>query len=139
MLQPHPSDQDLVAVATADLEAIRAPAAVLVATFNPSAWRSSSRPYETPLVIGQCRFVRQGLALKDGVHPPSHRLKQLDNELLALGEETMLIEELDGFVAGLVVCPDLIKPSEWLPIVWGQDSDDCMAAPAGQQRLTRPC
>jgi uncharacterized protein len=54
----------------------------------------------------------------------SRRLKQLDNELLALGEETMLIEELDGFIAGLLVCPDLIKPSEWLPIVFGQDGDD---------------
>lgn len=54
----------------------------------------------------------------------SRHLKQLDNELLALGEETMLIEELDGFIAGLLVCPDLIKPSEWLPIIWGQDSDD---------------
>jgi hypothetical protein len=27
-------------------------------------------------------------------------LKQLDKELLASGEETMLIEELDGFIAG---------------------------------------
>src|SRR3989304_5318675 len=54
----------------------------------------------------------------------SRRLKQLENELLALGEETMLIEELDGFLARLLVCPDQIKPGEWLPIVWGQDSDD---------------
>ena len=54
----------------------------------------------------------------------SRRLKQLENELLALGEETMLIEELDGFIAGLLVCPDLIKPSEWLPIVWNRDSGD---------------
>jgi len=51
----------------------------------------------------------------------SRSLKQLERELLALGEETMLIEELDGFIAGLLVCPDLIKPSEWLPIVWGGD------------------
>jgi uncharacterized protein len=43
----------------------------------------------------------------------SRRLKQLDEELLALGEETMLLEELDGFIAGLLVCPDLIKPGEW--------------------------
>jgi uncharacterized protein len=35
----------------------------------------------------------------------SRRLKQLDEELLALGEETMLLEELDGFIAGLLVCP----------------------------------
>src|ERR1700686_938715 len=54
---------------------------------------------------------------------PRH-LKQLDKELLALGEETMLIEELDGFIAGLLVCPELIKPGEWLPIVWGRDGDD---------------
>jgi uncharacterized protein len=26
----------------------------------------------------------------------------------------MLLEELDGFVAGLLVCPDLILPSEWM-------------------------
>ena len=54
----------------------------------------------------------------------SRRLKQLDEELLALGEETMLLEELDGFIAGLLVCPDLIKPGEWLPIVWNRDSAD---------------
>jgi len=49
---------------------------------------------------------------------PRH-LKQLEKELLALGEEAMLFEELDGFIAGLLVCPELIKPSEWLPVVWG--------------------
>src|SRR5665811_669469 len=54
----------------------------------------------------------------------SRRLKQLEEELLALGEQTMLLEELDGFIAGLLVCPDLIKPGEWLPIVWGRDSAD---------------
>jgi uncharacterized protein len=54
----------------------------------------------------------------------SRRLKQLEQELLALGEETMLIEELDGFIAGLLVCPDLIKPGEWLPIIWDRDGGD---------------
>jgi uncharacterized protein len=58
----------------------------------------------------------------------SHRLKQLDEELLALGEETMLLEELDGFIAGLLICPELIKPSEWLSIVWNRDSDDSQPA-----------
>lgn len=55
---------------------------------------------------------------------PSRRLKQLDEELLALGEEAMLLEELDGFIAGLLVCPDLIKPGEWLPIIWNWDGGD---------------
>jgi uncharacterized protein len=54
----------------------------------------------------------------------SRRLKQLEEELLALGEETMLLEELDGFIAGLLVCPDLIKPGEWLPIIWNRDGGD---------------
>ena len=54
----------------------------------------------------------------------SRRLKRLEKELVALDEETMPIEELDGFIAGLMVCPDLIKPGEWLPIVWGHDRAD---------------
>ncbi len=52
---------------------------------------------------------------------PPRRLKQLEKELLMLGEGTMLIEELDGFVAGVLVCPELIAPAEWLPAVWGGD------------------
>lgn len=54
----------------------------------------------------------------------SRRLKQLDEELLALGEDTMLLEEFDGFIAGLLACPELIMPSDWLPVVWHEDSTD---------------
>ena len=54
-------------------------------------------------------------------------LRQLENELLALGEEAMLLEELDGLVAGVLVCPEMIPPSEWLSVVWGQTADE--AAP----------
>ena len=32
--------------------------------------------------------------------------------------------DADGFVAGLLVCPELIKPSEWLPVVWGSEEGD---------------
>lgn len=48
-------------------------------------------------------------------------LRQLEDELLALDEDAMLLEQLDGYVAGLLVCPDLIKPGEWLPAVWGNE------------------
>jgi uncharacterized protein len=51
---------------------------------------------------------------------PRH-LKQLEQELLALGEEATLLEVLDGFIAGLLVCPELIPPSEWLRWVWDSE------------------
>lgn len=53
----------------------------------------------------------------------SRKLQQLDDVLLsdAVGDDAMLLSELDGFLAGLIVCPDLILPSEWLPVIWGGD------------------
>jgi uncharacterized protein len=51
-------------------------------------------------------------------------LKQLASELHALGEGAMLIEELDGFFTGLLVCRDLILPSEWMPMVISQIGTD---------------
>ena len=35
----------------------------------------------------------------------------------------MTIAELDGYVAALIVCPDMILPSEWLPGVWGGEHE----------------
>jgi uncharacterized protein len=55
---------------------------------------------------------------------PTRYLKQLEDELIALGDDAMLLEELDGFIAGLLICPELIKPSEWLPVVWGSEGED---------------
>jgi uncharacterized protein len=46
-------------------------------------------------------------------------LDRLEEFLCGLGEDSMLLSELDGFLAGVVVCPDLVAPSEWLPAVWG--------------------
>jgi uncharacterized protein len=58
---------------------------------------------------------------------PPRYLKQLEHELLAPGDDSMLLEELDGFIAGLLICPKLIKPSEWLPVVWGSEGEDELA------------
>ncbi|MGE5159706.1 MAG: UPF0149 family protein [Gemmatimonas sp.] len=60
--------------------------------------------------------------------PDLSRRGQLEDELLALGENVMLIEELDGLIAGLSVCPELIKPGEWLPVVWGLDKENGQSA-----------
>ena len=34
-------------------------------------------------------------------------------------EESMGLSDLDGFLTGIVVGPELVMPSEWLPVVWG--------------------
>ncbi len=34
-------------------------------------------------------------------------------------EGSMGLSDLDGFLAGIAVGPELVMPSEWLPVVWG--------------------
>lgn len=38
----------------------------------------------------------------------------------AVSEDAMLLGELDGFLAGIIICPELIRPGEWLPLIWGE-------------------
>jgi uncharacterized protein len=33
----------------------------------------------------------------------------------------MQISDLDGYLTAIVVGPELIMPSEWLPVIWGSD------------------
>jgi len=56
--------------------------------------------------------------------PP--RLRTLDRLLLDLPDDggPMLLSELDGYLAGLLVCPDLLMPGEWLPKVWSRYDDE---------------
>lgn len=35
----------------------------------------------------------------------------------------MLLTELDGFLTGLLVCPEAIPPTEWMTVVWGMEAD----------------
>ena len=34
-------------------------------------------------------------------------------------EHCMQLSDLDGFLAGIAIGPELIMPSEWLPVIWG--------------------
>ena len=65
----------------------------------------------------------------------SKKLQELDDFLLseAVGDDAMLLSELDGFLAGVIVCLDTIMPSEWMPVVWGDEGpvfDDVKQAQA---------
>lgn len=35
----------------------------------------------------------------------------------------MTLSEFDGYATGILACPELIPPSEWLPHVWGETGD----------------
>ena len=50
-------------------------------------------------------------------------LDRLQDVLATLPSEWkgMNVVELDGYVAALIVCPDTVPPSEWLPGVWGSN------------------
>ena len=66
----------------------------------------------------------------------SPRLRRLDDALVALpaDSDAMLLSELDGYLAGVIVCPELILPGEWLPRVWSSDAD---AAPFADELEAR--
>ncbi len=44
-------------------------------------------------------------------------------EDLARECDAMSVGEMDGFVTGLLVYPELVPPSEWLPQVWGPNTE----------------
>lgn len=50
-------------------------------------------------------------------------LDALDRQLLDQ-PEAMLISQLDGFLTGVVVSPDLITPGRWVPLIWAGDEGD---------------
>lgn len=61
--------------------------------------------------------------------PLSHtELDELDNFLLsdAVPEESMGVVELDGFLTAIVIGPQVVPPSEWLPQVWAETDDEEM-------------
>ena len=48
-------------------------------------------------------------------------------------EDCMLLEDIDGLLTGVAVSPDMIMPSEWLPVVWGGGEPEFASAEEAQQ------
>jgi uncharacterized protein len=59
------------------------------------------------------------------------RLNRLNELLFALPVENMpmTLSELDGYLTGVLACPEMIPPSEWLPEVWGETGEAHFADP----------
>jgi uncharacterized protein len=53
-------------------------------------------------------------------------LEALDSFLISDGAplDSMTLSDLDGFLTGIAVGPELVLPSEWLPLVWGGDAPE---------------
>jgi uncharacterized protein len=53
-------------------------------------------------------------------------LKALDRFLMSdrSPPESMMLSDLDGFLTGIAVGPELLMPSEWLPLIFGGDAPE---------------
>lgn len=64
-------------------------------------------------------------AAEEAMDPEDERLDRLEKLLQArpVENEPMTVSELDGFVTGVLACPEMIPLSAWLSRVWGVTGD----------------
>ena len=64
--------------------------------------------------------------LADAIAVDRVDLDTLDDFLMSdrAPSESMMLSDLDGFLTGIAVGPELILPSEWLPLVWGGETPE---------------
>ena len=53
-------------------------------------------------------------------------LEALDSFLMSdrSPSDSMMLSDLDGFLTGIAIGPELVLPSEWLPLIWGGDAPE---------------
>jgi uncharacterized protein len=54
---------------------------------------------------------------------PSY-LDELDQLLLDQGDDWMLLTQLDGYLTGILVSPDMVPPGGWLKHIWAGDDGE---------------
>jgi uncharacterized protein len=96
-----------------------------LAELSAARWRASGR--EPDAGSDQDRSSESGThSLGKGHRPLSEaELDQLSSFLSGLkNADALNLEGLDGFLCALIAAPDLVMPSEYLPIIWGGDLAD---------------
>jgi uncharacterized protein len=67
-------------------------------------------------------IMADALNLKPAPSPPlsEAETEEIQDALLWLDSDgAMTFEVLEGFLAGLILCPERLEPSRWLPEIWG--------------------
>lgn len=57
----------------------------------------------------------------------SESQQRLDAMLTELGDDGMMLSELDGYLCGIAASPSVIAPEQFLPLVWGGATFDVPA------------
>jgi uncharacterized protein len=69
-------------------------------------------------------------------HPNAASLdfEELDDFLMSdrAPEECMQLSDLDGFLTAVAIGPELVMPSEWLPVIWGKGEPEFESAEEAQ-------
>ncbi len=61
--------------------------------------------------------------MTDASEPTPEWIDELDEFLMSdhAPDDCLQLSDLDGFLTGVAIGPDLIMPSEWIPIIWQGD------------------
>ncbi len=65
-------------------------------------------------------------ALADTIPLDRVDLEVLDRFLMSdrSPPDSMMLSDLDGFLTGIVIGPELVLPSEWMPVIWGGEAPE---------------
>ena len=111
---------------------------------NSTVWDEPFQSDQDALDEALRTIAEEGIESLIGIHPESPVSPQLPNPLQmmaplsdeemdeldsflmsdATSDETMMLDCLDGFLTAIVSGPVMVKPSEWLPSVWGPTERD---------------